>query len=295
MNLSSRTWLNIVIATAVIVLAVIAFYPASKPELPPPMLQLLPLNKTDITSLAIHSHDKAVVKVNKQAEQWFMIEPVHIRASEQRVNTLLDLIKQPASTHLVVDKNNLAKFGLDSPRYGLEFNGYSMVIGDSDPIHQRRYVMAQDQVYLIEDYFSHLLLEGEGALIDHELLPAGSAIEKLQMPNLTLHKTESKWEILDANHLESDHYSQDSLQTLVDEWRYGHALSVSVLNAPYQLGEAPFIKVFLQNQTEPVTFYVERDPVHTLLIRPDLKVRYHVTRDTEQRLTRLTPKPTDAE
>ncbi|WP_455210336.1 DUF4340 domain-containing protein [Kaarinaea lacus] len=290
--MSPRNLLNIIMLLAVIVLAVIAFYPGTHPEPPPPMVQLLPLSKADIHSLNIHSHDKPVLRFNKEDQHWFMTEPLYIRASDHLINTLLEIVQQPSGTQLAVDKNSLAKYGLDSPRYGLEFNEYPVAIGETDPIHQRRYVMAQDSVYLIEDYFSHLLMEGEGALIDHALLPPGSLIEKLQLPNLTLAKLEGQWQITDARDLESDHYSQDSLQTLIDEWRYGRALTVTLLGEAYEKTSAPTIKVFLKNQLDPIEFYVGQSQLHTLFIRPDIKVRYHLAKDTLQRLTRLTEKTT---
>jgi len=288
--MSSRNILNIVILLVVIVLAVIAFYPGTQPEPPPPMVKLLPLSKSDIHSLNIHSHDKPVLRFHKENQQWFMTEPLRIQASEHRINTLLEIVQQPGGTQLAVDKNNLAKFGLDSPRYGLEFNEYPMAIGETDPIHNRRYVMAQDSVYLIEDYFSHLLMEGEGAFIDHALLPPDSLIDKLQLPDLTLRRHQGQWQITDASHLEAEHYSQDSLQTLIDEWRYGRALAVTLLKEPYDSPQAPIIKVLLRNQTDPIEFYVEQSQLHTLFIRPDLKVRYHLAKNTLERLTRLTEK-----
>ena len=292
--MSARNLLNIVILLAVIILAVIAFYPATQPETPQPMLRLLPLNKTDIQTINIHSHDKPVLRFGKQGQQWFMTEPLHILASEHRVNTLLDILQQPEGTQLAVDKNNLAKFGLDAPRYGLEFNGNPVAIGDTDPIHKRRYVLAQDTVYLIEDYFSHLLLEGEGALIDHALLPPDSRILKLQLPNLTVAKVEGQWQITDASQLDAEHYSQDALQTLIDEWRYGRGLTVTLLSEPYDTSNVPVIKVFVRSQDDPIVFYMDQSQLHTLLIRPDLKIRYHLTKDTTQRLTQLTEK-TDTE
>jgi hypothetical protein len=288
--MTARNLLNLVILLAVIVLAVIAFFPATQPEPPPSMVHLLPLSKTDIHTLNIHSHDKPVLRFAKQEQQWYMTKPVHIRASEHRIDTLLNIVQQPEGTQLTVDKNNLAKFGLHTPRYGLEFNDYPMAIGDTDPIHQRRYVMAQDSVYLIEDYFSHLLLEGEGALIDHALLPPGSQIETLQLPNLSVRKHEGQWQITDASQLHAEHYSQDALQTLMDEWRYGRALTVTLLSEPYDSNKAPAIKVYLQNQADPIVFYIDQSQIHTLFIRPDLKIRYHLTKDTSQRLMRLTEK-----
>jgi len=290
--MSPRNLLNVVILLAVIFLAVIAFYPGTQPEPPPPMVQLLPLNKADIHSLNIHSHNKPVLRFAKEDQHWFMIEPLRIRASDHLVNTLLNIVQQPSATQLTVDKNNLAKYGLDSPRYGLEFNEYPLAIGETDPIHQRRYVMAQDAVYLIEDYFSHLLMEGEGALIDHALLPPGSQIDKLQLPNLTVRKHQGQWQITDASHLDAEHYSLDSLQTLIDEWRYGRALTVTLLDEPFEKTDASVIKIFLKNQPEPIEFYVGQSQLHTLFIRPDLKIRYHLTKDTLQRLTRLSEKTT---
>jgi hypothetical protein len=291
--MTSRNLLNAVIAIAVIVLAVIAFYPGKKAQPPPPMVQLLPLSKSDIVQLNIHSHDKPVLRFSKQDQQWVMTDPIQARASEHRIGTLLDLLRQPSGTQLQVDKNNLAKYGLASPRYGVEFNEYSMTIGDTEPLHKRRYVMAGDTVYLIEDYFSHLLMEGEGALIDHALLPPDGIIEKLQLPELTLEKKDGQWQITEASRLDAEHYSQDSLHTLVDEWRYGRALSVTLLDEPYDSSAAPSITVHLQNQAQPIKFYIDHSQVHTLFIRPDLKIRYHLTKDTAQRLMRLTEKTSE--
>ena len=290
--MSPRNLLNVVILLGVFVLAVIAIYPGTQPEPPPPMVQLLPFSKAEIHTFNIHSHDKPVLRFAKEDQQWFMIEPLRIRASDYLVNTLLDIVQQPSATQLAVDKNNLAKYGLDSPRYGLEFNEFPLAIGATDPIHQRRYVMAQDAVYLIEDYFSHLLMEGEGALIDHGLLPPGSQIEKLQLPDLTISKHQGQWQITDASQLDADHYSQDSLQTLVDEWRYGRALTVTLLDEAFEKADHPVIKIYLKSQPNPIEFYVGQSQLHTVFIRPDLKVRYHLTKDTLQRLTRLSEKTT---
>jgi hypothetical protein len=146
---------------------------------------------------------------------------------------------------------------------------------------------------VIEDYFSHLLMEGEGALIDHALLPPGSIIEKLQLPELTLGKTQGQWQITEASRLNSEHYSQDSLNALIDEWRYGRALTVTLLDEGYDSAGAPTIKVYLKNQPNPIVFYVDQTQVHTLFIRPDLKIRYHLTKDTAQRLMRLIEKTSD--
>ena len=89
-HMSARNLVNVVILSVVVILAIIAFYPSTSPEPPPPMAQLLPLSKSDINMLNIHSHDKPVQRFSKQDKRWFMTEPLHIKASEHRYRALIE-------------------------------------------------------------------------------------------------------------------------------------------------------------------------------------------------------------
>jgi hypothetical protein len=51
----------------------------------------------------------------------------------------------------------------------------------------------------------------------------------------------------------------------------------------------------MQDQADPIIFYVDQTQLHTVFIRPELKIRYHLTKDTAQRLMRLTEKTSDLE
>ena len=302
--MTPRILLNLGILLAVIVLAVIAFYPGQHTEPATPMVTLLTVNKADVKTISIQGSNKPALVFTKQDQQWFMTAPAQVRADEHHMSTLLNILEQPADHKLVVDKNNLSKYGLDSPLFTMRFNDLPVAIGGTDPIRQRRYIMAQDTVYLVDDSFSRWLGEGAGAFIDAALLPPGSIIKKVQLPDFEVVKTDTQWQYNPLNSgsggagaaedSKTAHFSPDSLQTFIDEWRYGRALQVSLLNAPYDQPKAPQVKVFLQGQSEPVVFHEETSADDTAFVRADLNIRYHLTKDTLQRLTKIT-EPQDIE
>lgn len=281
----SRTILNIVIFFAVIVLGVLAFYPGEQNEQHKPGVRLTSLNKADIQFLAIHGLSETTVQFNKQQSGWYMSKPVHAKASEHRINTLLDVVEQTSHSQYQVPKDNLAKYGLAQPKYTLEFNNHLIAIGQNEPIKQRRYVLFENTVHIIDDFFSHLFSQSPATLIDHALLPMDSVIVKIVLPQYEINKVDSQWQVTPS---EGKAYSQDVLQTLVDEWRYGRALQMSLLTtAQTSTNTAKILQVYLQNQASPVVFHVENTPQQILFIRPDLMLRYHLTPNSAQRLLRI--------
>jgi len=289
--MTPRTLLNLGILLAVIALAAIAFFPRQQSEPETPMTSLLAVNKADVKTIRIQGSGIPELSFNKQDQQWLMSAPVQITADDHRISTLLNILEQPANHKLPVNKTELPKYGLDSPLFFIYFNDLPLAIGGTDPIHQRRYVMAQDTVYLVDDTFSRWLGEGAGAFMDSALLPPGSVIQKIQLPDFEIVKEDTHWLYKPAGESAAEktpHYSPDSLQTFVDEWRYGRALQVSQLETPYKLTGGRRFKVFLQGQAEPVEFFEELSTDDTALVRADLNIRYHLTKDTLQRLTTVT-------
>lgn len=296
--MSPRNLLNIGILIAVIVLAVIAIYPGRQHGRQTTTEHLLPIKKTEVQSISILRPNHPTLQFSKQDQKWMMTSPINARASEHRLMTLLGIIDQPGHSRFPADSNTLAKYGLDAPQYTLKFNDVSLAIGDTDPIHERRYVMFGDTIFLIDDYFSHLLAEGEGAFVDHALLPSGSVITRLQLPDFEVRKADAQWQLIrtgSGGQAEPESYSQDALQTLIDEWRYGRALDISLLPGAYKnSGGAPQIKVYLQERPEPMVFSVEKSAQTIYLIPTDLNIRYHLTKNAAQRLMQL-PEPPGVE
>ena len=287
--MSSRNILNIVILGAVLILAVIAFYPSMQKPTEAPVIHLFDMPKSAINHFTIQGRNQSPQRFIKQdqqgsVEKWYMEEPVHAKASESRLNTLLDIVEKPSRSQFQVEAANLAKYGLDSPIATLTFNEHTIAIGNNDPIHQRRYVLAEGKVHLIDDNFSHLLNENVGHLIDHALLPADSVIEKLTLPDFELIKMDANWQLTPPR---NGGVSQDVLQTFVDEWRYSQSLDVTILAEPYTNTSAPTIRIKLQGQDSPILFYIEQTTQGTAFIRPELKLRFHLTKDTAQRLLQL--------
>ena len=287
--MSSRNILNIAILAVVLILAVVAFYPSIQKPTEAPVIRLFDMPKSAITHLTIQGRNQTPQRFTKldpqgSMEKWYMEEPIHAKASEPRLNTLLDIVEQPSRSQYQVETANLAKYGLDSPIATLTFNEHAIAIGNNDPIHQRRYVLVDGKVHLIDDNFSHLLNENIGHLIDHDLLPVDSVIEKITLPDFELIKMDTSWQLTPPR---NGSVSQDVLQTFIDEWRYSQALDVTIMVEPYTNRTAPAIRIKLQGQDTPILFYVEHTEQGTVFIRPEFKMRFHLTKDTAQRLLQL--------
>ncbi|WP_455202909.1 DUF4340 domain-containing protein [Kaarinaea lacus] len=280
--MSSRAWLNVVILIAVVVLALFAFYQPSNNSEQTLQHALTPMNKVEVSDIEIRRPGKTTVRLQKQDQHWYVREPIKVPASPYRVDTLLELLQQNSFSRYQVEPANLAKYGLQPPKAELQFNHTTLALGEVDPLRGRRYVLFADQVHLINDNYEFVVNASVKTYVDAALLPQQSAIEDLRLPDMEIRLQQGRWQISPPP---AQSYSQDDIQSLIDEWRYGQALAVELLQQPRALDPtATIISVTLKDQTTPLEFELIQKPEQTVLIRPELGIRYQLAPGSANRL-----------
>lgn len=223
--MNSRTLLNVVLLFLVIGLGLLAYYQpgADKPE-PSPAVTTLDATKVTRIEVTNNKNPKENAVLTKEKEGWQIVSPVTARANEQRVQSLLEVLKEPSVAKYPVAGADLSKFKLDSPEYKIKIDDTEFSFGDTDPINNRRYLMVGSDIHLVEDKHIHHLLTGLPGLVSLDLLPPQSQIAKIKLPELTLTNENGRWTTSPQQSL-----SADAITQFVDRWKNAHALRATAL------------------------------------------------------------------
>ena len=185
------------------------------------------------------------------------------------------LLNAESHTRFAAVPQELGKYGLDEPSPRVILDGTEVVFGDTDPLKNRRYVLVDGTVHLINDTFYQHVTSSQTAYVDKILLPGNPAIAALTLPDLSLTKGEDG-----AWRAKPEAASADALTGLVEEWRHAQALEVE----PY--AGAAFqdtIRIALENGDQIDFAVVERTP-DLVLARRDWGIQYRLSSQTARRL-----------
>ncbi|HCC82032.1 MAG TPA: hypothetical protein DEQ25_12450, partial [Methylophaga sp.] len=164
------------------------------------------------------------------------VQPIHVRANQTRINLLLSLLQQPAHQQIpVTQTTDLAEFGLQQPELSLVFNEYHFAFGDTEPLSGYRYILHNQQIYLINDDISPLLGASASSFVDNRLLDPASKIAALHLPELQNQQGQQKYAALsivqqnDSWHSMPQNYPQDKLLALLQNWQQAYAMQVVIM------------------------------------------------------------------
>lgn len=218
-----------------------------------------------ITRISIHHREREAI-LERQDQQWRMTKPVDIAANQFRIKTLLNLLGTSSHAQYKTDGLDLEKYGLDQTNTYISFNDFKIVFGMLNPINQLRYVMAGNELHLIDDHYYPLLSSQIGTLIARELLPADANISQLILPELTLSRTATGlWQ-------SSIDLPSDAIVEAIYQWTHKQAFAVHDYVQRESLGE---IQVYLENVAAPILFSIADVEPWLIIARPELNIEYH--------------------
>ncbi|PCH61843.1 MAG: hypothetical protein COC04_05755, partial [Gammaproteobacteria bacterium] len=215
---------------------------------------------TDITINRVQHED---IKLHKQTSGWKIVHPIIADGNHTRIRLLLSLLNTPIHNQLHdIDETSLEKLGLKPIKVSLQLNEHMFAFGDVEPLSRRRYVLYNNNVYLIDDQVSPLLNTNVTSFIDNRLLPATAQITKIQLPlllngqltastPLTVTKSDDRWSSSPPS------YSADKLAALVASWQRASALQVSPSNATVDTDIS--VLLWLKDQHIPTEFMIKMD------------------------------------
>jgi hypothetical protein len=281
--MNKRTLLNLSLLVIVLVLiGVVVFAPEEELEQAPPLTEL---KKADIVRIDISRPEQPSILLEKNAEQWEIIEPYNVTANNFKVEALLGLVETPSHAQYPLQDGDKVKFGFDKPVAWVNFNDeLTIAFGNSEPISNNRYVLIGDQLHLITDTFYYQLGVKAHTLVDHGLLPRNAKLEELALPDMTLSFVTGAW-IVEPKQA---HDSTDSAIQLIDEWRNSQAVSV----APLEKTPAQKTITARFRAGPAIRFELRHTDSGIILARPDIGLQYTLSKDAADRLLKL-PEPPD--
>ena len=150
----SRT--NLILAATLAVLLVADFWPSGRTPYPP----LTSLAEEVIDHVRIERDDRLQIALQRQDGGWQLSHPEPAKASTERVQQLLAVLRAPVFYDFPAD-DDLDRFGLAEPSLLLRLSSPSgewhIGFGDREPNQSGRYVLVDGQVRVIDDLFFNLL------------------------------------------------------------------------------------------------------------------------------------------
>jgi hypothetical protein len=271
--MKSRLWLNLILVVIVAILAALVYFKPGTHK-PKASIKLTNRKAADIQSIKIERDGMPTVELARTGEAWQMITPQKLSADTSLVKTLLDSLDEDVSSSFPVKQTRLSQYGLDPPHLRLWLDGTEFDFGDTDPIHNNRYVKTGDTVYLTDSLLYFRANHSPLWWANKRLLPKDAHIVGLQLPDMTLTLKGIKWQLTP----EDPAISSDAIQQLVDNWKNAQAIGTAKIGSGKPEGE---VAIELAGDNQPVRFAILKSPDFLILARPDLGLEYEL--DSSQR------------
>lgn len=240
-----------------LVLAVLLLWFITEPQTSPTSLTISnTLTATQVNQIKIHRQEQQTIQLQQQ-QQWQLIHPVKARANQTRIKLLLSLLEQPVQEPLpVTDETNLAEFGLEQPSLIVSFNQHRFAFGAIESLSGYRYILHNQQLYLINDDISPLLSASASSFIDNRLLDTESRIQTLHLPQLlnksaeqhsaelSIYQQNTGWYSIPEN------YTQDKLLTFLQNWQQAYAMQVVIMSEGVTSQDTPVVLIKLTDDTQ---------------------------------------------
>lgn len=135
--------------------------------------RLTDLDPAAVQRIELERSAGALIRLERSDDQWWMRAPLEAPADADAVARLLRIARARVDRVLPADATALGRLGLDPPRIRLELDGLRLMLGATEPVSARRYVMIGDLVQLIDDDQLRWLLAPPEQYLSRRLLPAG--------------------------------------------------------------------------------------------------------------------------
>ncbi len=280
--MSKRNLLNFGLLLLIGILTLLVVYEPGI-QVPQEQPHLLDLDREAVNTIRIERQGQETVALHRDENgNWNLTAPMAIGASNFRISSLLRITEQKSFGGFPADSKRLAQYGLDLPQATLTLNDkIKLAFGHNTPLDQRRYVLIDDQVHLINDTLYYHLIGSFTTFIRQALLPPGISLAALSLPGLTVRWQEERWQV----EPKPVSFSVDQVTRLIDAWKLASAVQVK----PYDDKEGEIITIEPKGEGGPITFLLTARSPDLVLARPKLGIQYHLAESSGEELLTLQP------
>jgi hypothetical protein len=278
----SKRWLiNYVLLVLIIVLTWIGYKFPIREDQKINHMAITTLQPDLVDSIRIETAD-ASLTLKQKNNRWFITSPFLWFADNVAVNRLTTLASIPAHSKLPKSEIDLSTLGLSIPKAVVTLNQQSIAFGGTNQIGNRRYVMNDKTVFLVDDIHYAFIQQGFPGLVDKRLLPAGSGVKSLSFPEFTLTHESGSWQS------DKKPSPKERIDNLIAHWQSQAASQVKV----YDPGITPLKKITANFDTgESADFFVLAIKPEIIIARPDLELQFYFPEQLYYDLLSLDPAP----
>ncbi len=242
------------------------FFVSDAPEEDDAKVLLSNIDTNDIKQITIQRADRGDIVFQKLGESWFMVSAVKTRANMARIHAMLRLPHSRSFAQIHVKGTPLSTYQLDPAPIVLRLDEHEFFFGTSDPLDDRRYVMFNNTIHLLNDSLFHQLSQAPMFFISTRLVPETETISSIQFSDHVVSSTGQTWSLSPAN----DAVSAERLEDLVETWGKGLARQVRQYSAT-GAGERIIVKF---RSGRAARFDVLSSTPELILGRSDLALEY---------------------
>ncbi len=240
------------------------------------------LNAQQVQKINIETADGSL-QLRREDNRWYISSPFSWFANNIAAERIASLANVKYHSKLAKSEIDLSTLGLTIPKAVVTLNQTAVYFGSTNQIGNRRYLLVEPTVYLVDDIHFALINQGLGALIDKRLLPQGSGLSTLQSSEFDIVHEAGNW--VSRSNLAQN----ERAQQLIKNWQTRQADLVE----PYDLSLTPLKKITatLSNNTS-IEFFVLSIQPEIILARPDIKLQFHFSDQLYYELLSLDQAPT---
>ncbi len=247
--------------------------PEKKPAQNLPNLSSIEPNA--ITKIEVLRKNLDNFEFNKQGEVWRMNVPQQFLANTARINAILHILTSESHGQLNPAEVDLARFDLIDPIITLKLNDHVFQFGNTDAIDQRRYVLFDGKIHLVNDSLYAQLTTNAAFFADPKILPLDIDINAIQFPDNKIELIGDNWQTQTLVDIKPE-----QLKRIVFNWNNAVAISVSKYAAP----ETELSIVVSSSNGITIKFIVVSTEPHLILGRKDIGIQYHLGSDEADKL-----------
>lgn len=269
-----RLTLNLTLAGLVIVLGAVLWL--DQPEKKPPPQPITRLTMAEIERVTIQFPDAEKfpnakpIRLERTADGWMLRAPVDARVRAAAMDQVLKLAERKSKRKVKPSEVDPGAIGLASPFAKVTFNQTTVVLGATEPIHDRTYVRVGDTIHLIVSPNTAVLNTNYSDLVSWRLLPKDVTIKRLELPHATITPDgNGGWTVAAKN----GDYSAKAAARTVDLWKRTRAMFVEPATGDKQAHGR--VTITTARHGKLVFEIISRDP-QLLLRRPEIGILFHV-------------------
>ncbi len=283
----AKRWLiNIILLSIILILGGLVYYTTEQEKANKQLTKLTKLDANKVQLIKIEPLNGIKISFMKDKSKiWQMLTPFQLPANMILINRLLQILSERQYKKLEASK--LAELKLDPALAKVTFNQFTIAFGDSSPMRdQQRYILIDDQVYLVTDNFYNSLTKNPTSFVSLAPLGLNSKIIELKLPDYHLILKEKQWTLISSKFSDQQvQTNQDALAGLIDQWQRLQAFKVESYDVNTE--SQGQIEVRLLGNDHPLRFTILASKPDLILARRDKNVQYKIDNSQIDKLLQL--------